>query len=299
MKAIFGNISFSFLKRTVTSFFFSHKFTLSLFGFLFFLLVWELAGVTYKAMALYFYSRHELQGKGVTSTDSNSPFRKGNDNIKSEIISRNLFGSVEIPLAVSNVNVASGSDTEAEGLELRGTIAAKGGFGYAVLMEKGKNRQSLVKVGQQIYGSRLIRVGRDFCVLERMGREVLLKSTSAPVSPLDLRGKERSEGSTITVARQDIMTSMMDLGQMFQQVRVAPYLVDGKPGGFQLVQIQPGSILQRMGFIAGDVMQEINNRRLVGTDDITYLFEQLRSAPMVTVTLLRNGKEEKIRYVFN
>ena len=67
------------------------------------------------------------------------------------ILDRNLFGSTDKAVG-DKTAMAQETPPLSSLLELRGTVAGEGKSGFAVITEKGKNKQVLVKIGNQIAG---------------------------------------------------------------------------------------------------------------------------------------------------
>jgi general secretion pathway protein C len=83
------------------------------------------------------------------------------------------------------------------------------------------------------------------------------------------------------------------------QLRLAqmqPRLVDGKTDGFLVQRIYPQSILAKMGLQRGDVVMDVNNIRLDSPEKALQVFQQLREARRVTVSVERNGQPQSFVY---
>lgn len=275
---------------------FSRQFVNYLSLFLFICLIsYLLAGISYKAIALY------LIAKAPEATSSLSkvvhPGEKRDFATWGKIIvEKNLFGAAKLPLPSSGQVPSFGQEESSSRWELKGTVVLNSFIGYAILAEKSKGTQQLISTGKKIENTTLIKVGRDYCVLDEGGRQYTLRSAQAKLSPL-IPG-EKAGGEGIVIPRQDVMVHISNLGQLLSEARIVPYILDGSPAGFQLVQIMPGSLFQRMGLSVGDVVQEVNDRKIKGADDISQLLQALQGSNFMSITVLRGGKTEKLNYKF-
>ena len=86
---------------------------------------------------------------------------------------------------------------------------------------------------------------------------------------------------------------------MLSQAQIRPFFSDGTPDGFMVNQIRQGSIFQKMGLQDGDIIQNLDDRKVQTGDDMVTLFNTLKSAPNMNLTVKRSGRQEKINYVFN
>ncbi len=70
----------------------------------------------------------------------------------------------------------------------------------------------------------------------------------------------------------------------------------GKPNGYRIVDMENGSIAQKLGLSADDVLQEINGHPLRTSEDAKRVNEALKHASTVELKVLRRGKVETLRY---
>ena len=61
----------------------------------------------------------------------------------------------------------------------------------------------------------------------------------------------------------------------------------------------PGSLYQKLGLKNGDVVVDVNNKRLESADDILQLVNVMQAGGSVSVNLMRNGLNETINYSFH
>lgn len=81
-----------------------------------------------------------------------------------------------------------------------------------------------------------------------------------------------------------------------RSVRIVPALVEGRPSGFKLFAIRPGSPWAALGFANGDTLQAINGQPLTSPAEALEAYAVLRSAREVSVELTRRGKPVTLRY---
>jgi general secretion pathway protein C len=226
------------------------------------------------------------------------------------VLERNLFGSTDKAIG-DKLAKAQEVPPLSSLIELRGTVAGEGKYGFAVLAEKGKNKQVLVKIGSQVAGATLLKVMRDNVVMRYMDKEEVLKRSGSTEAPLLAPGKGGAKpaggapgpaapaSGAVMLSRNELNASLKDMGQMLSQAQIRPYFSAGAPDGFIVSQIRQGSIFQKMGLQDGDIIQNLNDRKVQTADDMVTLFNTLRSAPDMNLTVKRSGKQEKMAYTFN
>jgi general secretion pathway protein C len=71
---------------------------------------------------------------------------------------------------------------------------------------------------------------------------------------------------------------------------------DGKPEGFKLYAIRPGSLFDRLGMLNGDTMTSINGFALTSADKALEVYTKLRETKEIEVDLVRGGKPVKLQF---
>ena len=213
------------------------------------------------------------------------------------IIERNLFSTTLQPVANENAVGDFLPSEEYTAFDLKGTVAINESIGYVIVEEKGKGKQKLYKLGEMIGQAKLIRITRNTAVLEDGEKEYVMKVkdvdngalTEAPA----IMGSE-----SVGISRQESVQASGDMKSIMSQAIVRPFLSAGVPQGFIVSNIVPGSVYQRLGLQNGDVIVDVNNKKLESADDIINLFNAMQAGGSVSVNLMRGGKKETINYTF-
>ncbi len=212
------------------------------------------------------------------------------------ITERNLFMTTLKAAADKGATASAGEEYTA--FDLKGTIAVSDTVGFAVVEEKGKGKQKLYRIGEMIGQARLVRVTRHTAILNNAGRELVMKiKDNGEISPAG-QGL-RSSGSGIAVSREDVTRSLGDLKSIMSQAVVRPFMSDGVQQGFIVSNIVPGSLYERLGLKNGDIVVELNGKKLDSADDVLQLVNVMQSGGTVSVSLIRNGRTESLNYSFH
>jgi len=264
------------------------------------------ADIFYKTIGIGIIAPKDARTGALPSPSIRMPVKEPVDAYK-PILERNLFGSTDKAIADKTAK-AQETPPLASMLELRGTVAGEGPYGFAVIAEKGKNKQSLVKIGNQIAGATLLRVMRDQVVFRYLDKEETLKRSGSTEAPILAGGRKGAPSAVpqpdstptapgvVALSRSEMTASLKDLLQMLSQAQIRPYFTAGGPDGFMISQIRQGSIYQKMGLSDGDIIQNIDERKMQTADDMVSLFNSLRTSPEINLTIKRSGRQEKFQY---
>ena len=208
------------------------------------------------------------------------------------ISDRNLFGSIDKAGEKIQINVDELEATKLD-LALLGTVSSAGEFDFAVIEEKRKKKQGLFREGDAVAAATIIRIMRGMVVLRVDGRDEILKMKES-----DQRSEVGGIKNIIKVKKTDIDNAFKNMGKMLAQVRISPYFSSGKPDGFMVSRIKPGSIFQKMGMQNGDIIQGVDNQPIKSPDEMLKLYNKMKSGSAISLNIKRKGRQEELKYIF-
>lgn len=233
------------------------------------------------------------------------------------ITERNIFNSKSEPEpepAVVDAGKAADRPVQQQPrvkLVLHGTVEA-GPESLALL--SGGGQTEIFRLGDQLPGKAILQqVERNRVLVEYpSGKEewLVLFDDKAKESPAPERSRgvvskpKSSTGSGVRevaenryeIDRQIAEKARQDINQLMRQVRMEPYVQDGKTSGFLVRWIQPNTFLSQLGLRRGDVVDEINQVKLDSPEKALMIFQQLREARSLSIGIRRNGKPQLMRY---
>jgi hypothetical protein len=90
-----------------------------------------------------------------------------------------------------------------------------------------------------------------------------------------------------SITRRGIDAALGSFSVLTRSVRIVPEVKNGKPNGFRLNSIRPGSLLARVGFISGDLVQTVNGYDISTPEKALEVYAKVRAFSVVRVSLLR------------
>ena len=119
-------------------------------------------------------------------------------------------------------------------------------------------------------------------------------------------GKEREDTTSSGVSKvseteyaiekSELDSVLGNLSKVATQARIVPSFKNGKPNGFKLFSIKPGSIYSKIGLKNGDVIQKVNGYEMNSPDKALEIYQKLKDADSVTVDMVRRGRSRTMNY---
>jgi general secretion pathway protein C len=264
------------------------------------ILLYQGAGIFYNLLKLRLIQTRPAPAAAEKTKPAAAPARETADAYRI-IPERNLFGTTTSIVADKQTVTTVQQRSIEQLIELKGTVAGEGKFGFAIVEEKGTRKQQLVKSGDILSGAKVVRIKRnavDFLVGDQV---VTLKIVEAKedsiLPPAQSAASAVPSGATI-LSRTEIDRELQDMGGLLRKALVRPYFNAGVPDGFIISNIRSGSLYQKMGIMDGDIIQEVNSRKIQSADDVMGLLSTLRSSTGLSVTINRRGNKETLNYQF-
>lgn len=104
--------------------------------------------------------------------------------------------------------------------------------------------------------------------------------------------------NTFKIKRADLLKYTNDLSSVLMQARAVPNKdpITGEVNGFRLLDMQPGSIYERLGLQRMDVIKTVNGEPVDSIQKAMELYNALKNNSIVKMGVERGGKQENMTY---
>lgn len=214
-----------------------------------------------------------------------------------EIQAADLFGA---PPLTGNLNAIPISSLN---LVLTGVVVA-GNQSYALIEANGQPQKPFSLHSEVLPGARLVAVYPDRVLIRRAGRveSLLLKQPD-----VDIGGGEPAPGVAPAIPLPPIHrltpgNYLVPPALMRQEVAhpqpllTQAVMVPYEAGGFLIRSIAPGSLYQKLGLKAGDVIRAVNGQPLDSLKQAMQAYQKLPTMTQIDLQILRNGQVEDLHY---
>ncbi len=194
-------------------------------------------------------------------------------------------------------------------IEVKG-IVFLGKTGYAIIGIKRKNTEVIVRKNETVAGAKVVEMGTDFIVFLYNGKKekIQIKKDTKPGNfikavpgvnvKIEKKKIENPEFKTpdfkepVVVDFDKTIEKLKNDKNLFKNLNISPYIVNGKVEGFKLSKLPDNSIPFKYGLREGDIVHRVNG---ILIDSITKgyaVYNQILQSgtKIVTVEVLRNGK---------
>jgi len=175
-------------------------------------------------------------------------------------------------------------------LKLLGTVVNEKGSSWAIIHDLDRDRQDLVGVGYVVGGARVVSIAKNSVLLNVNGKEEILTLGREVAKAPGVGPGQEGAASTYVLSSENVKTNLENLPTLMSQVRAEVYFKDGKPEGFQVNQIQEGSLIKSAGFQDGDVIRRVNGQEIRSMEDAIALYQKFGTSDSFTIEILRGEK---------
>ena len=118
-----------------------------------------------------------------------------------------------------------------------------------------------------------------------------------PTPPDDpIVGVTKVDDTNFILDRKEVDKWLADPMMVAKGARVVPSIKAGKPNGFKLYAIRPGSLYAQIGFANGDTITAINGFDLDSPDKALEVYTHVKDAKSLDVSITRRGQDLVLHY---
>ncbi len=246
------------------------------------------------------------------STEQAIPYQKYALVVERNIFNPNEKGLKLLPLNEEKTRLErAGSEiaqtTSLSAYQLVGTITGPGAYSYAIFQEGTSKKQRIFRLHEKIGEGEIIKISRNQVVIRTKGKLEILamtarteKETSPPERPISRFPKEdvvrRLSANHYLINREDVMASVGNINQFMTQARFRPYFAMGRPAGYIVSEIVPGSLFEKIGLRNNDIVKKVNGQMINQPEEVFQAYSQLLSDSRIEVEIERRGRTEIFKY---
>ncbi|WP_181198137.1 type II secretion system protein GspC [Enhygromyxa salina] len=237
-----------------------------------------------------------------------------------EVVNNNIFCPTcapidEQPVLANATQLVAGEVASPLALQLLATMESDDpAWSMATIRDLDNNSLGPYTANEQIRpGVTILAVERGRVVLLNQGQREYITLGAEPPKPaptkkaptkkattsakrgktVALAGAEQaidcSSENACTVDRKFVDQLIKNPQQLMTQARMYPVTKDGETAGFRVSGVRTGSLATMIGLKNGDVVSEINGSKLGTIDDALAMYQKLRRASHLSVTVERGG----------
>lgn len=208
------------------------------------------------------------------------------------ITAQHLFGTAQSSSLIS-------SEDNLSNIRLKGVFAAlKPNHSYAILNTGAKTDQT-VRIGAEIQpGVTLKTVYPLYIVISHDGalKRVNLPQSASAATSIQAETAQigiRSVGyNAFSISRDILSAALQSNDTNIKLGKLSP----ATGGGLLVTEASSGSIAEKLGLQAGDILYQVNNHPVSTMSDLSGVYQKFKQASQVQLDLRRAGKPVQLRY---
>jgi len=233
------------------------------------------------------------------------------------ILERNIFNPGEKGVKLlppeakkaAATGVAEGSVgakiSQVNSYRLVGTITGPENHSWAILQEGTDRKQRVYPLHGNIDGGKIIQIERNRIVIEREGKKEVLSLLEEEVrpqpaarasAPSTAEVVKKLSANRFLVNRKDVTASVGNINQFMTQARFRPHFEMGRPVGFSVSEIQPGSLMEKLGLRNNDIIKKVNGQPITRPEEVFQAYSQLQRDGNIEVEIERGNRSEVFQY---
>ena len=208
------------------------------------------------------------------------------------ITTQHLFGTAQSTSLINN-------DDSLSHIRLKGVFAAlKQNHSYAILNTGAKADQT-VRIGDEIQaGVTLKNIYPLYIVISHDGalKRVNLPQSASAATSIQAETAQigiRSVGyNAFSISRDILSAALQSNDTNIKLGKLSP----ATGGGLLVTEASSGSLAEKLGLRAGDILYKVNNHPVPTMADLSGVYQKFKQAPQVQLDLTRAGKPVQLRY---
>lgn len=201
---------------------------------------------------------------------------------------------------------------KADNMKLIGTIAAQGENIATLAVVDVNGKIEICRPGDLIATtSKVVKVERLRVYIENVDGSISIleleteltsdssrraSARTAGISAAQSGGVKQINDTSWHISTERAAQIRADIGNIVRQARVEPVVEQGQTQGFVVKYIQPGTLLTQMGVKRGDVIKRVNDTALDSPEKGLQVFQQLREAKTMSLSIERNATPMTFSY---
>jgi type II secretion system protein C len=105
----------------------------------------------------------------------------------------------------------------------------------------------------------------------------------ADAPPTHTSTVSRARTRSISVDREDVESTLANTEKIMEELEISPYTIADRPYGFRLGNIEPDSVLIKMGLRNGMVITEVNGEKITRPDQAARFFQTLKEGGDIAI----------------
>lgn len=185
---------------------------------------------------------------------------------------------------------------------LIGTIVKSDAANIAVIEDRHKKEQKMYVQGDQLQGATIKRIYRNNVILhdgtadKMLSIDYKIREKMQQLNDKTPQVSEEDRGQRIVTVERDDVLNLFDMESILKNTNFRPILTNNTPQGFELSQIQNGSLFDILQLHDGDILLGTRQTEYRNINQLKGIIEAFRNEGQIALRIIRNGQDMTIAY---
>ncbi len=171
---------------------------------------------------------------------------------------------------------------------LHGTANSGTKHAMAVIENKKNRKQKLYKIGDRIENGIITDILQRVVIVLVKGKNETLHIS---------RGFQSTDDPEIIkmINRMEIDHALKNIDHLMAQLSIKPHILENGNSGLLIENLEPGSMFDKLGFLKGDIIKEINGAEIKRPEMLAAIYNGMKTYPFKALSLdLLGPKIDKV-----
>jgi len=177
-----------------------------------------------------------------------------------------------------------------DSLELKAIFANKSGEGWIIVKDKNdkKAKSVFLSNGDEFKGYTLKKINQASAIFMRDSKEYSLEMKKKDTIKDKIKKDEveiQEDDVVRVVSKREVDRYTKNYDEIWKNITINEIMKNGKIVGFKVEHIKKGTIFEKLGLKAGDIIEEVNGQKIRSYADAFNIYKNIKDIEVINIKL--------------
>ena len=162
-----------------------------------------------------------------------------------------------------------------------------------------KKKITLVGLGENFKGYKLIRVKSDRAIFAKSGRnyELVFKEKAIKKGSISEAEPEIiQDDAAVFIKRKEIKHYAKNFDAIWKNIKIKEIIKNKRLKGFKVTWVKKGSLFAKLGLVKDDIIVGVNGKTLRSVSQVFKIYNNMDKMDSLKLKIMRNNQEKELEY---